>query len=284
MNNDYGNLERHKVLLYAMKDIDRICRENNLKYFIYAGTVLGAVQHGGFIPWDDDADIVMFKNDYDKFVKFIERDYSDFYFMQTFDSDPNHFSKMSKLRILGTRNIEFSNNKSKYNEIFIDISPLYNVPNNKFIRMIQRKLIESIDLILSVKRGSIVCSSLTTKLTLLPLSKLPKKFWGNIQSFIMEKLGTNTSKNVAIMCNSCKSQWTGNNGYDCDVMSRYGCNNPTTLSFEDAELMVSSDWENDLLRLYTEKYKEPYPEEKRITKHGINSYYISDEVKKRVGI
>ena len=63
MTNDYGNLELHMVLLQAMKDIDKICRENNLKYYLYAGSLLGAMNFKGFIPWDDDIDIVMFPKD-----------------------------------------------------------------------------------------------------------------------------------------------------------------------------------------------------------------------------
>lgn len=285
MTNDYGNLELHKVLLSAMKDIDKICRENGLKYYIYAGTVLGAVMYGGFIPWDDDADIVMFKNDYDKFVEIIKQYYSDKYFMETFDSNAEHYSKMSKLRVIGTKNIRNHEDEKIHDEIFIDISPLYNVPDRKLIRLIQRKSIEITNLILGVKSGMVVCSSILTKCTLRPLSSFGKSFWGSIQSFFMEKLGNKDSKNVAIMCNTLtKSPWTGNSGYDSDVMLRSGCDNPVDIAFEDTTFMVSSQYEDDLMRLYGPDYKKPYPEEKRVSKHDIKGYYISDEVRKRVGI
>lgn len=285
MTNDYGNLELHKVLLSAMKDIDKICRENGLRYYIYAGTVLGAVQHGGFIPWDDDADVVMFKEDYDKFVKIINERYSDIYFIQTFESDPEWYSKMSKLRVKGTKNIGYHENTKTHNEIFIDINPLYNVPDNKLLRFSQRKSIEFINLVLAVKSGEVECQSIITKSILLPLSKLRKKFWGNILGFILEKLGKGNSENIGIMCNTLtKSQWTGNSGYDSDVMLRSGYENPVYLKFEDTYFSSSGEWENDLIRLYTENYKKPYPQEKRVTKHDIKEYYISDEVRERVGL
>ena len=73
MTNEYGNELLHKVLLSAMKDIDKICRENGLRYYLYAGTLLGAVNHKGFIPWDDDVDIVMFPNDLEKLKKKLNR-------------------------------------------------------------------------------------------------------------------------------------------------------------------------------------------------------------------
>ena len=72
MTNDYGNLELHKILLSAMKDIDKICRENHLRYYLHAGTLLGAINHKGFIPWDDDVDISMTRDDYEKFVQILK--------------------------------------------------------------------------------------------------------------------------------------------------------------------------------------------------------------------
>lgn len=87
MTNDYGNLELHTVLLSAMKDIHKICQENNLKYYLHAGTLLGAVNHKGFIPWDDDVDITLIRSDFEKIAKIIERDYSDRYYIQTYKND-----------------------------------------------------------------------------------------------------------------------------------------------------------------------------------------------------
>lgn len=61
--------DKHKIILEIMIDIDRFCRENNIPYTISAGTMLGAIRHGGFIPWDDDADLFMLREDFDRFVK-----------------------------------------------------------------------------------------------------------------------------------------------------------------------------------------------------------------------
>ena len=56
------------ILLDIMTDIDSFCRENNIRYIISSGTLLGAVRHKGFIPWDDDIDMIMMRNDYNKLV------------------------------------------------------------------------------------------------------------------------------------------------------------------------------------------------------------------------
>lgn len=60
--------EHHEVILKILRDIDSFCRENNIKYSLASGTLLGAVRHGGFIPWDDDADIFMLRKDFERFV------------------------------------------------------------------------------------------------------------------------------------------------------------------------------------------------------------------------
>lgn len=60
--------EKQDILFEMLKDVDAFCRANNIKYSISDGTMLGAIRHGGFIPWDDDADLCMLRKDFDKFV------------------------------------------------------------------------------------------------------------------------------------------------------------------------------------------------------------------------
>lgn len=66
--------EKQDIIFGIMKDVDRFCRANDIKYSLSSGTLLGAVRHGGFIPWDDDADIFMLREDFDRFVKIYKSD------------------------------------------------------------------------------------------------------------------------------------------------------------------------------------------------------------------
>ena len=77
----------HVVLLEMLKDIDALCRKHNIPYFLNGGTALGAVRHKGFIPWDDDADISMMREDFDRFREVVKTDLPDKYVAQCFASD-----------------------------------------------------------------------------------------------------------------------------------------------------------------------------------------------------
>ena len=177
MTNDYGNLELHMVLLQAMKDIDKICRENNLKYYLYAGSLLGAMNFKGFIPWDDDIDIVMFPKDYRKLKNIIEKDYDQYYGIYTFDNTPEWYSMMSKIVVKGT---EIKDNQNSSFPIFIDVSELHSIPDSRLLRFIQRKKIEIYNLALSVLSGAVVLNSLKSKMTIGVVAKLGKNKLGNL--------------------------------------------------------------------------------------------------------
>lgn len=122
-------------ILETMKFIDKLCREHGIVYYIMGGTALGAVRHGGFIPWDDDLDIFMTPYQYEKF-KAVFNDYnsSDFV-LQEWRTD-NKYLEYAKVRMNGTTFIEenFKNRKDMHHGVYVDIMILHKVPENKMIQ------------------------------------------------------------------------------------------------------------------------------------------------------
>lgn len=282
----YGNELLHAVLLSAMKDIDKVCRENNIRYFLHAGTLLGAIQHKGFIPWDDDVDITILAEDYKKFSKIMNEKYSEKYFIQTYTTDYYHPDNRMKIRIKGTEfnTIGDYDKKLKDNGLFIDIAPLYNVPDNKFLRKIQKKLIFIIDMAIQVKLGIIIPTSIKSKIFIKPLSCLDRVFLAKTMDIIMENMGSVKSKDLGTLSCTFRNEYMDIDGYENDIRPRYYYENPIYVDFEDTRFMTISNYHKDLLKRYGPKYMEPYPEEKRITKHGLEDFTVSNEVRERLGI
>lgn len=90
------------ILLAYLLEVDRICKKHDIKYFLGGGTLLGAIRHKGFIPWDDDADIMMLREDYDKFCTIAEEEMPPAMSFQTNENDKSCFYEFAKFRLNGT--------------------------------------------------------------------------------------------------------------------------------------------------------------------------------------
>ncbi len=121
--------------LEILIELDRVCRKNNIKYCLACGTLLGAIRHEGFIPWDDDIDVWMLRCEYERFCKICEKDLDKKYFFQNWDTDPYFNSAYGKIRKKGTRYIRAGQERMKYKDgIYIDILPLDNLPDQYWAR------------------------------------------------------------------------------------------------------------------------------------------------------
>lgn len=120
--------------LKILDEIDRICKKHDITYFIMWGTLIGAVRHKGFIPWDDDIDINMPMKDYKKFLKVAPKELSDEYFLQTSKTDKYHPTYFAKVRLNNTAFYSKEDkNQNKHHGIFVDIFPLYNCNDSESI-------------------------------------------------------------------------------------------------------------------------------------------------------
>ena len=156
-----------RIELEILLELDRICKESNIPYQLFGGTLLGAVRHKGFIPWDDDVDICMKRKDYERFISIASSKLNSKYFLQTCFSDPESIIQFAKIRKNGTvYENAVDNSPTTHTGIWIDIFPLDNIPDNNLLFWIQRMKIKFFYAITtsSVKARVTLCQSKLKKI------------------------------------------------------------------------------------------------------------------------
>lgn len=251
--------------LQILKYVDEICRDNKIKYYLIGGTLLGAVRHGGFIPWDDDIDIVMFREDYNKFIKLVSSK-SEKYFIQNFTTDSSYTRYITKIRLMGTLFIEKEvKDLPMHHGIFIDIFPLDKInPNNEKVIQNQIMLAEKFIRLQQIKAGKVQgLDKLRTQ-----RNQIIRMFLKLIPSGIIGKIvdniyGIQNKKATAYVTNFSSQYGWRKQTFPIDV---YG--EGTYLEFEGHQFMAPAKWEVILKSLYGDYMKLP-PEEKRNSGHDV---------------
>lgn len=125
----------HAKELELLVAFDKVCRDNGLEYMLDSGTALGAVRHGGFIPWDDDVDVAMPRKDYERLEALGQSILPDGLFLQNKKTEPNYRRNCAKLRLEGTYFEEDADLDLKHNGIYIDIFPFDNLPSCRILAL-----------------------------------------------------------------------------------------------------------------------------------------------------
>lgn len=127
--------QAQKIMLYISKNIHRVCVKHNIKYWLDWGSLLGCIRHGGFIPWDDDMDICMLREDYEKFLKVAQDELGDEFFVQHSGSDPRFPFVYTKVRLEGTcwKSYHWKDANLKSYGIWVDIFPMDSYPKSRFM-------------------------------------------------------------------------------------------------------------------------------------------------------
>ena len=250
----------YKILL----EIDRVCKKEGLKYYLYAGTLLGAIRHEGFIPWDDDIDIVMMREDYEKFPRACEKHLQHEKFeLQTIDSDPVASNPWMKLHDKNTAFISGIRRDGAMEGINIDIFPLDNAPDGKNVLKMRARMIDSLNFIYQYRfqyHGK--NASLKMKLFQCVISCIPpwkeQQFKKCYDRFI-QKYNNKETENIVYL---------SNRKYMKKVISRQCFYDTVEIKFEDGYFPAPIGWEEVLVKLYGRNYMQLPPEFQRVTVHG----------------
>ena len=253
------NLRAHQLLLLEMlKEIDRICKKYSISYMLFAGSALGAIRHHGFIPWDDDLDVVMLRPEYERFLSVAPKELdSKLYFMQSEFSEhwPMFFSK---LRRNGTACIERQVPKDRlmHQGVSIDIFPCHNLSNHAFIRKLQF-LASKVVIAKSLYCRGYLTDSKAKKVFIRVCRFLPQKpFW----EFVVRR-GDGQSKMVHTF-------FGGASRYEKNIYPRAWFEHTIRVPFESGKFPVTKYYDELLTVLYGD-YMTPLPEDKRGCKiHG----------------
>lgn len=252
----------HSLQIKIALEIKRICEKNGLPYFIIAGTLLGAVRHGGFIPWDDDMDFGLLREDYEKFIEACKTDLSDEFFLHTWDTDPEYPFSYAKIRLNGTYMAEeFSKGTSlKNNGIFVDLFPFDNVPDDEKKAKKQAKSYFFCKRFLWLKKGmgaSIKNESFK--------QRLKYTFSKCVSAFIPYNWLKKHFKKIQIKYNNTKTRLIvtdGSYSYDKESIERKWATNLENVKFETEEFLSFKDRIDYLEHFYGDYMKLP-DEDKR---------------------
>ena len=130
--NPEGSLLRHQQMrmLDILLEIDKICKKHDIKYWLSSGTLIGAMRHNGFIPWDDDLDIEMMRSDYVRLLEVLPQELPDWLALQSDKTDPYYFFCYAKVRDRRSKMLEQNAYDRMWKEqgIYIDIFPMEQHP------------------------------------------------------------------------------------------------------------------------------------------------------------
>lgn len=246
--------------LKMLKAVDRVCKKNNIEYYLTWGSALGAVRHSGFIPWDDDIDISMTWENYKKFEEIAQKELGDKYFYQSQETDQYCFTNWNKVRINNTTSMErhLRHIKCHYG-ICMDIFPIVGVPNSKFKKEIQKAQV-MIYRVLRYERYFTNKKPKGNRLFKVIYGVFPKR----LKKYMMEKALQGITKYDMSQCN----KWVEflSSSFEKRTFNKEIYGSGTIAKFENMEVMIPKKYDEYLKYLYGDYMTLP-PEEKRVG-HG----------------
>ncbi len=255
--------------LEILEYVDQLCRKHHIKYFITAGTLLGAVRHKGFIPWDDDIDIGLPRAEYEKFKEIMKKEKNDKYFFQNLETDPNIGFMYSKMRLNNTKYIEkVSKNANIHHGIYIDIFPIdeYGYQNDSHF-----KKVVFFRMLLLLKSHFIIEANTFIKKIELVILKILVNFFSKkrLIAILNHLMSTNKMESPYVINYSTTH-------FNHCLMNKKFFDETIDLEFEGKKFKATKYYDEYLTFLYGSDYMKIPPKEKQVT-HDILEIDYGDD-------
>lgn len=262
---DEDALRRAQLDLLA--EFDRVCASQGIEYFALYGTLLGAVRHGGFIPWDDDLDLGMLRADFDRLTRVIDTELGDRFLFQTVETDRDYGCMFGKLRMKDTRCVDrISYGSPQHGGIFIDVFPLDARATAPLASLEQRRMRQVGFRLLYLKagylfrRGTSVRSRAIQFLAQGIIRVLPRRLIIALTEHSARIGGTEPPAQYVSLF--------GAYAYDRDTIDAGWIHPLVNLPFEDVTIPAFANADAYLTRVYGD-YLQPPPPEQRVGHHEI---------------
>lgn len=249
------------VILMIVKDIDNLCRENGIEYYLLGGSCIGAIRHQGFIPWDDDLDIIMNRENYNRFIsvckdKLDKKKYS---IQIGLEDWPLYFTK---IRLKGTHLHELEDDYAadEMNGIFLDVFAMDNVPDNALLTRIQY-LLAKYYLCYQLSVRSYRSSTFKKRMMMAMSAPLKIKVIRNAVVKFIEKFNGKETSRLAF--------FYGRTRFSNAIIPKEFFGTPKYVKFEDTTLPVPEKYHEYLTRMFGDYMSLP-PVEQRKGLHLIS--------------
>lgn len=260
--------------LELLREVDKICRRNNIQYFLSGGTMLGAVRHKGFIPWDDDIDIAMLREDFVKFKEVCKEQLPEKYAYQSHTNKDGYHYFFDKITIKDTYfSTKYSDKFDMLKGISMDIFVFDKTSDNKFFQKLHFKTLMALRLITNVRWINIPRkdkSYLLSKIMLPVLRLFSTDTYCKLYDKVLrhyEKRKTST-----VLPPATDHKWRG-------VMPKKWFENVTDAQFDDVMSYIPTGYDSYLRQWYCEDYMELLPLCQRVGSHDFYRLDIGNELK-----